>query len=919
VGTTPGGSDVVPSMSLSSGKRLVPAPGNVGEATSYTLTGLTPGVPYYWSVQAVDASFMASAFSAEHVFSLGYSADNTTFPGIEGGTVAFGDYNSDGRLDAVVTGTNSSGVAVAKVYHQSSVPICHIILGHEYCFPFWSWSEDTSANLTPVSESSAVWGDYNNDGHLDLLIAGMHGSTPTTTLYTGDGTGVFTADASASFVGVFRGAVAFVDYNSDGRPDVLVTGWDNVNSPGHTYAKLYRNNGGGSFSEDTTAEASLVGVNFSSIAVGDYNRDGRPDLLVSGSTAPNSSSPVTINLYRNNGDGTFTDVAPAAGLYTDPTHNTGVEQGSVAWGDYNSDGWPDILVSGVGPGGSGSTKVLNNNGNGTFTQDASATALPWQQQNAAAWGDYNADGKPDILLAGLNPSGPLAGIFENQGNGAFADTGAGLTGVTFSSVAWGDYNADGKLDALVAGCTVGTGGGCTDSSDTTTLYTSSVGPNAAPATPTGLSPSFNSGTGVETLSWAAPSDDHTPSAALTYNVRVGTTTGGSQLVSPLSNTSTGTPLVPQDGNAGARTSYSLPGLASGDYHWSVQAVDSGFAGSAFASDGTFWVPPGQFNFSAANYSVGEGAGSATVTITRTIGSTVGAATVHFATSNGTATAGSDYTAVSQTVNFASGETSKTVSIPISDDSLVEGPETVQLLLSSPTNGGLGIQMTGTLTITDNDRAFAFSSATYSAGEASGHATVTINRTGSTSSSDSVHFATANGTATAGSDYTAVGQTVTFAAGETSKTVSIPITNDTLVESSETVLLSLSSPSSGATLGSPSSATLTIVDNDAAPATLVASGKIVSAKLSKKSFPSSQAGKVKLSCKFAPKSKTFRWVLSIKKGKKWTVWKSVKKTGSFKTYTLTVKKLFAGKSIKRGSYRLKLSADKNSKTLTFKVT
>ena len=920
VGTTPGGSDVVPSMSLSSGKRLVPQPGNMGEATSYTLTGLKPGVPYYWSVQAVDASFMASAFSTEQVFALGYTADSSTFPGIEGGSVAFGDYNSDGSLDAVVTGTNSAGAAVAKVYNSvfnigSCVP--HLTPPYKFCLPFWHWQEDTSANLTAVSDSSAAWGDYNNDGHLDLLIAGMHGSTPTTTLYTGDGTGAFTADTSASFVGVLRGAVAFVDYNSDGRPDVLVTGWDN-GSPGHTYAKLYRNNGGGSFSEDTAAEAGLVGVNFSSIAVGDYNRDGRPDLLISGSTAPNSSSPVTINLYRNNGDGTFTDVAPAAGLYTSPSSNAGVVQGTVAWGDYNSDGWPDILATGNNSGGSGSANVYTNNGNGTFSKDASA-GLPWQQQSAAAWGDYNADGKPDILLAGLNPSGPISSIFENQGNGAFADIGAGLTGVMGSSVAWGDYNADGKLDALVAGCTVGNGGGCTDSSDTTTLYTSSIGANAAPATPTGLSPSFNSGTGVETLSWAAPSDDHTPSAALTYNVRVGTTTGGSQLVSPLSNTSTGTPLVPQDGNAGARTSYSLPGLASGDYHWSVQAVDSGFAGSAFASDGTFWVPPGQFNFSAANYSVGEGAGSATVTITRTIGSTVGAATVHFATSNGTATAGSDYTAVSQTVNFASGETSKTVSIPISDDSLVEGPETVQLLLSSPTNGGLGIQMTGTLTITDNDRALAFSSATYSVGEASGHATVTINRTGLTTGSDSVHFATANGTATAGSDYTAVGQTVTFAAGETSKTVAIPITNDTLVESSETVLLSLSSPSSGATLGSPNSAALTIVDNDAAPATLVASGKIVSAKLSKKSFPSSQAGKVKLSCKFAPKSKTFRWVLSIKKGKKWTVWKSVKKTGSFKTYTLTVKKLFAGKSVKRGSYRLKLSADKNSKTLTFKVT
>jgi hypothetical protein len=860
----------------------------------------------------VDASFMASAFSTEQVFALGYGADSTTFPGIEGGSVAFGDFNSDGQLDAVVTGTDSSSAALAKVYYRFHVtqlctpppfPICHPTIPH------WIWREDTSANLAPVSDSSAAWGDYNNDGNLDLLIAGMHNSTPTTTLYTGDGTGAFTADASASFVGVLRGAVAFVDYNSDGRPDVLVTGWDNGS---HAYAKLYRNNRDGTFTEDTSA--GLAGVNFSSIAVGDYNRDGRPDLLISGSTTPNSGSPATTKLYNNNGDGTFTDVTTSAGLSA-----AAVEEGTVAWGDYNSDGWPDILASGNGPGGSGSANVYNNNGNGTFSKDVSAV-LPWQQQSSAAWGDYNADGKPDILLAGLNNySVPISAIYENQGGGAFADIYAGLTGVTYSSAAWGDYNADGKLDALVAGCTVGTGGGCTDSSDTTTLYTSSVGTNAAPAAPSGLSASY--GSGVENLSWSAPADDHTASAALSYNVRVGTSAGGSQIVSPLS-LSDGTRLVPQDGKVGEHTSYALAGLTPGTtYYWSVQAVDSGFAGSAFATEGTFTVPE-SFAFSAATYSVGEGGGSATVTINRS-GYTAGTATVHIATANGTATAGSDYTAVSQDVSFAAGETSKTVSIPITNDSTIEPSETVLLSLSSPSSGAtLGSPNSATLTITDNDRALAFSSATYSVNEGDGTATVAISRTGSTGAySDTVHFATANGTATAGSDYTAVSQTVTFAAGDTSKTVSVPITDDSRVESSETVLLSLSSPSAPATLGSPNTATLTITDNDTAPTVKPAtkpSGKLTSAKLSKKSFPSSQARKVKLSCKFSPKSKLFKWAVSLKQGKKWKAVKTVKKTGSFKTYTITVKKLFAGKPVKRGSYRLKLFADKNSRTLRFTV-
>jgi hypothetical protein len=317
-------------------------------------------------------------------------------------------------------------------------------------------------------------------------------------------------------------------------------------------------------------------------------------------------------------------------------------------------------------------------------------------------------------------------------------------------------------------------------------------------------------------------------------------------------------------------------------------------------------------FSTSAYSVNETGGSAAITINRS-GPTSGSDTVHVATANGTATAGSDYTAVSQDVFFAAGETSKTVSVPITDAHVVGGSKTVSLALSSPSIGTeLGGQSTATLTIVDDDRAVAFSTSAYSVNETGGSATITINRAGPTSGSDTVHFATANGTAKAGSDYTAVSQNVSFAAGETSKTVSIPITDAHVIGGSKTASLALSSPSSGTILGSPSTATLTIVDNDKP-------GKITLAKLSKTRFARSQAAKVKLTCIFSPKSKLFAYVLSIKKGKKWTVVKRAKKTGFFSEYTLTAKQIFAGKSIKTGQYRLKLSAAANSKLLAFRVT
>src|SRR6185369_16605289 len=192
----------------------------------------------------------------------------------------------------------------------------------------------------------------------------------------------------------------------------------------------------------------------------------------------------------------------------------------------------------------------------------------------------------------------------------------------------------------------------------------------------------------------------------------------------------------------------------------------------------------------------------------------------FATSNGTATAGSDYTAVNQTVSFADGDAAnKTVNVPILDDAIFEGNETGNITLSSPTGGAtLGTPSTAVLTITDNETpppgTLQLSAATYSVAENGVNATITITRTGGSSGAVGVTIATSNGTATAGSDYTAVNQTVSFANGDTgNKTVNISILDDAIFEGNETVNITLSSPTGGATLGTPSTAVLTITDNE----------------------------------------------------------------------------------------------------------
>src|SRR5262249_42554006 len=156
--------------------------------------------------------------------------------------------------------------------------------------------------------------------------------------------------------------------------------------------------------------------------------------------------------------------------------------------------------------------------------------------------------------------------------------------------------------------------------------------------------------------------------------------------------------------------------------------------------------------------------------------------------------------------FADGETSKTFTVPITNDTLVEGNETINLALGNPTGGAtLGGQSTAVLTIQDDDVAqpgtLQFGTSAYTVNENQGTATITVTPTGGSDIPVSVNYATSDGTATAGSDYTASSGTLNFAVGETSKTFTVPIIDDTTVEGDETVNLMLSNPTGGATLGS----------------------------------------------------------------------------------------------------------------------
>jgi glucose/arabinose dehydrogenase len=223
--------------------------------------------------------------------------------------------------------------------------------------------------------------------------------------------------------------------------------------------------------------------------------------------------------------------------------------------------------------------------------------------------------------------------------------------------------------------------------------------------------------------------------------------------------------------------------------------------------------PGTIVLGQNAVTVNENAGTATIRVDRINGSD-GPAAVNYTTVDETALPGSDYTTTAGFLQFADGETSKTVTIPILNDATPELTERFGFGLGQTTGANLGTNRTALITILDDDApsSFAFSVFDYRVNENDGTATVTVQREGNFTEAASVNYATSNGTATAGTDYTSVSGTLSFVSGERTKTFVVPILDDTIGERNETITLTLSNPTSG-TLGTQKTAVVTIADND----------------------------------------------------------------------------------------------------------
>ena len=295
--------------------------------------------------------------------------------------------------------------------------------------------------------------DYNNDGLLDIVVSAAHAGC---TLYRNNGDGTFT-DVSVKS-GLDKCINAFViiagDYDNDGFPDLFVT------RQGFYYGDcgLYHNNGDGTFT-NVTAQAGVQswGPAYTASWV-DYDCDGRLDLFIGYNLGGMFDRRIQNRLFHNNGDGTFTDITEQAGLQSVFT-----TIGSC-WGDYNNDGYPDLFLSS----GLGRPQLFRNNGDGTFTDvSLQAGITDFVVGTTCLFADYNNDGLLDIvqyswsdhedaiytMKTGRGPAdgSPLV-VYHNNGDGTFTakTREIGLNGCWGTmSGNFGDVNNDGYIDLLL--------------------------------------------------------------------------------------------------------------------------------------------------------------------------------------------------------------------------------------------------------------------------------------------------------------------------------------------------------------------------------------------------------------------------------------------------------------------------------------
>jgi hypothetical protein len=455
-----------------------------------------------------------------------------------------------------------------------------------------------------------AWADVDNDGWLDWVGDKRWIRNAGGTNFVGAG--------SAVSVMTDANSVAFGDPDNDGYVDFAAVG-----TQSRAATTLVYTNGAADppLAQRFQQLTNVLDPGFLSATITwqDYDLDGDVDLFAVGSTSRRGGDAIQGIVWRNDGSLAFTAVSGVVPAKLDA---------AMAWTDVNLDGAPDLLLLGTTNRSNGSTRLFLNSGSGTLEE--STVELPPVMRGAAAWGDIDQDGRPDLFLAGLELTGNRytnrVSLYRQTDDGKFVEA-ARFEPLTVTECFLADFNNDGLIDLIYHGIendfaahehtkiyinrgsfvfqdaspgqplygeeipnplAIGDydGDGVLDLAASRCYYKGTAWrTNKPPIPPSGLQAAVQ-GSAV-LLSWN-PATDSSQTNGLTYNVRVGRMPGGSEVLSPMSLPN-GRRVVVDAGNAYQSLKKRLIALAPGQYFWTVQAIDASFASSSFAPEQKFSV------------------------------------------------------------------------------------------------------------------------------------------------------------------------------------------------------------------------------------------------------------------------------------------------------------------------------------------
>jgi PKD repeat protein len=475
----------------------------------------------------------------------------TGITGIGMGELAFFNNNTDNDYDLIMQDELSTTVPV-RFYNNTAGVFS------QFNYLNGGLPEPDNDNM------SFNFCDLNNDNALDILFTYRYNSSLPRTVYF-QKSGSLLNQVSTGIPNLMRGSSATADFNNDGRQDIVICGIGADNLP-HTY--IYMNTPTGF----VLVNDKLKGL-YGQVLAADYDNDKDIDIFISGIDKYGNTNSI---IYRNDNNWQFTNIL--------------ANLNKVGWldrsefGDFNNDGRLDIIIG---------NKIYRNDGNNIFTGIylESSEGL----YDSGHWKDINNDGILELI------SQNYYGVTIHKFNGADAFLLDQQLFVKGDNLAIGDYNNDNKQDIII-----------NHYPEAYILRNQTPVANQVPSAPTKFNTLVgDSGFYSVTLKWNRGTDDVTPPAGLSYNLRVGTTSGGNDILSSMTSPADNSLLYPGLGNVYTNTSWYLKNLKPGKYYWSVQSIDNSGLASAFSSEQQFAIlaPLTPSSFLAQGYISAAGAGA----------------------------------------------------------------------------------------------------------------------------------------------------------------------------------------------------------------------------------------------------------------------------------------------------------------------